>query len=230
MRQIVLDTETTGLNARGGDRIIEIGCVELVNRRPSGRTFHHYVNPERSSEPEALKVHGISDEFLTDKPKFAAIAEELMRFVHDAEIIIHNATFDVGFLDEELARLKRPKFTQGCRNVVDTLDMSKRLNPGKRHNLDALCERYGVSNAHRTLHGALLDAELLAEVFLAMTRGQDTLVMDLGGNSTEVSEKLDVTGLVLPVIAPSEDEMQAHERVLQSIEKAAKRSAIWRTL
>jgi DNA polymerase-3 subunit epsilon len=230
MRQIVLDTETTGLNARNGDRIIEIGCLELVNRRPTGRTFHHYINPDRSSEPEALKVHGISDEFLADKPRFAAIADELLAFVHDAEIIIHNAAFDVGFLDEELARLKRPRFTQACRGIVDTLDMSKRLNPGKRHNLDALCERYGIANAHRTLHGALLDAELLAEVFLAMTRGQDSLVMEHGIGGTEETGALDFSRLELPVIAPTDDELAAHERVLQSIEKQAKRSAVWRRL
>jgi len=179
MRQIVLDTETTGLNPRSGDRIIEIGCVELVNRRLTGNNFHYYINPERDSDPGALAVHGLTSEFLSDKPKFAEIARALCDYLRDAEIIIHNAPFDVGFLDAEFEKLGLPQFEQHVRSVTDTLLQAKELHPGKRNSLDALCERYGVSNAHRTLHGALLDSELLAEVYLAMTRGQDSLGMDL---------------------------------------------------
>ncbi len=171
MRQIILDTETTGLNAKSGDRIIEVGCVEMVNRRLTGNNFHYYLNPERDSDPGALAVHGLTTEFLSDKPKFAEIVNELCEFVRDAEIIIHNAPFDIGFLDAELERSGRPKFADHVHSVTDTLVRAKELFPGKRNSLDALCERYGVSNAHRTLHGALLDSELLAEVYLAMTRG-----------------------------------------------------------
>ncbi|MFM8465531.1 MAG: DNA polymerase III subunit epsilon, partial [Burkholderiaceae bacterium] len=179
MRQIILDTETTGLNPKSGDRIIEIGCVEMVNRRLTGNNFHYYINPERDSDPGALAVHGLTTEFLSDKPKFADIADTLCEFVQDAEIIIHNAPFDIGFLDAEFERVGKSGFAAYVRRVVDTLVQAKELFPGKRNSLDALCDRYGVSNAHRTLHGALLDAELLAEVYLAMTRGQDSLSMDL---------------------------------------------------
>ncbi len=228
MRQIVLDTETTGLNARAGDRIIEIGCVEIVARRLTGRRLHQYVNPERSSDPEALKIHGITDEFLADKPKFAAIADELLAFVAGADVVIHNASFDVGFLDEELTRIGRPKFSRHCARVTDTLEMSKQLNPGKRHNLDALCERYGISNAHRTLHGALLDAELLAEVYLAMTRGQDSLVIDLEQASGAAAARADFSGLDLVVLRADEGDLAAHERVLDDIAKECKGTPIWR--
>ncbi len=230
MRQIVLDTETTGLNARAGDRIIEIGCVEIVSRRLTGRRLHQYINPERSSDPEALKIHGITDEFLADKPKFGAIADELLAFVADADVVIHNASFDVGFLDAELVRIGRPKFSAHCARVTDTLEMSKQLNPGKRHNLDALCERYGVSNAHRTLHGALLDAELLAEVYLAMTRGQDSLVIDLDDSRGGVAARADFSGLELVVLPATEAELAEHERVLDDIAKDAKGGPIWRAL
>lgn len=228
MRQIVLDTETTGLNARAGDRIIEIGCVEVVSRRLTGRRLHQYVNPERSSDPEALKVHGITDEFLADKPKFEAIADELLAFVADADVVIHNASFDVGFLDEELTRIGRPKFSSYCARVTDTLELSKQLNPGKRHNLDALCERYGISNAHRTLHGALLDAELLAEVYLAMTRGQDSLVIDLEQAAGASAVRADFSGLDLVVLRADDDEIAAHERLLDDIAKECKGVPIWR--
>lgn len=228
MRQIVLDTETTGLNARAGDRIIEIGCVEVISRRLTGRRLHQYVNPERSSDPEALKVHGITDEFLADKPKFEAIADELLAFVADADVVIHNASFDVGFLDEELTRIGRPKFSTYCAQVTDTLSLSKQLNPGKRHNLDALCERYGISNAHRTLHGALLDAELLAEVYLAMTRGQDSLVIDLEQAAGASAAHADFSGLDLVVLRADDDEMAAHERLLDDIAKECKGVPVWR--
>src|SRR5690606_27105364 len=170
MRQIILDTETTGLNARSGDRIIEIGCVELLNRQLTGNNYHRYINPERDSEEGALAVHGLTTEFLSDKPKFAEIAGEFLDFVKDAELIIHNAPFDLGFLDMELERLGLPPLEKHVRGVTDTLVMAKQMYPGKRNSLDALCDRYEISNAHRTLHGALLDSELLAEVYLAMTR------------------------------------------------------------
>lgn len=230
MRQIVLDTETTGLNAKAGDRIIEIGCVELVNRRLTGRHLHHYLNPERSSDPEALKVHGLTDDFLADKPKFAEVADDIQRFCEEAEIIIHNAAFDVGFLDEEFQRIGRTRFAEWVAEITDTLAISKKLNPGKRHNLDALCERYGVNNAHRTLHGALLDAQLLAEVYLAMTRGQDSLMMDLDGARGAEAQSIDVTRLNLVVLSPTPDELAAHERYLDHLEKEIKRPALWREL
>ncbi|HEX7647046.1 MAG TPA: DNA polymerase III subunit epsilon, partial [Noviherbaspirillum sp.] len=185
MRQIVLDTETTGLNARSGDRIIEVGCVEIVNRRLTGNNFHSYINPERDSEEGALAVHGLTTEFLSDKPKFAEVADELRDYIRDAEIIIHNAPFDIGFLDAEFERLGVPRFIEHVAKVTDTLVQAKEMHPGKRNSLDALCERYGISNAHRALHGALLDAELLAEVYLAMTRGQNSLTIDLAGGADE---------------------------------------------
>lgn len=227
MRQIVLDTETTGLNPRTGDRIIEIGCVELIHRRLTGNNFHYYVNPERDSDPGALAVHGLTTEFLSDKPKFAEIAAELCEYLRDAEIIIHNAPFDVGFLDAELERLGLPKFNQHVRSITDTLVQAKELHPGKRNSLDALCERYGVSNAHRTLHGALLDSELLAEVYLAMTRGQDSLGMDLhvdlpadaDGGASVLAEIL--------VLPPAEDERQAHQAMLEALNKESKGACLW---
>ncbi|MFM8465365.1 MAG: DNA polymerase III subunit epsilon, partial [Burkholderiaceae bacterium] len=189
MRQIILDTETTGLNPKSGDRIIEIGCFEMVNRRLTGNNFHYYTNPERDSDPGALAVHGLTTEFLSDKPKFSDIVDTLCDFVRDAEIIIHNAPFDLGFLDAEFERLGKSNFMAYVHQVTDTLAQAKELFPGKRNSLDALCERYQVSNAHRTLHGALLDAELLAEVYLAITRGQDSLTMDLqvGGEGYEAN-------------------------------------------
>ena len=228
MRQIVLDTETTGLNPRSGDRIIEIGCVELVNRRLTGNNFHYYINPERESDPGALAVHGLTTEFLSDKPKFAEIAAALCDYLRDAEIIIHNAPFDVGFLDAEFEKLGLPKFDQHVRSITDTLLQAQELHPGKRNCLDALCERYGVSNAHRTLHGALLDSELLAEVYLAMTRGQDSLGMDLhvdlpaegGGNGQSALAEI----IVLP---PSADELEAHQLMLQALNKESKSACLW---
>jgi len=179
MRQVVLDTETTGLEVREGHRIIEIGCLEILARRVTERRLHQYVNPERASDEGALAVHGLTDELLADKPRFADVVDELLAFVRDAEVIIHNAPFDLEFLDRELARLGRPPFAEHCVRVTDSLQLARELHPGKRNSLDALCERYGVANAHRTLHGALLDAGLLADVYLAMTRGQEALAMDL---------------------------------------------------
>ena len=231
MRQIILDTETTGLNPRSGDRIIEIGCVEMVNRRLTGNNFHYYINPERDSDPGALAVHGLTTEFLSDKPKFADIANTLCEFVSDAEIIIHNAPFDVGFLDAEFERVGKSNFAAQVRQVIDTLAQAKELFPGKRNSLDALCERYGVSNAHRTLHGALLDAELLAEVYLAMTRGQDSLGMDLqaGGDGDDATG----TGIAIAdilVLPPTADELAEHESLLQTLDKEAKGACLWRKL
>ena len=227
MRQIILDTETTGLNPKAGDRIIEVGCVELVDRRPTGNTFHHYVNPGRDSEPGALAVHGLTPEFLADKPGFEAIADQLCDFVRGAEILIHNASFDVAFLDEELARIERPLFTSHCECIVDTLGMARELHPGKRNSLDALCDRYGVSNAHRTLHGALLDAELLAEVYLAMTRGQESLVIDIAPRPIAETGWKVVDRLQLQIVLASDDERVAHEASLDAIGKESRRPALW---
>ena len=225
-RQVVLDTETTGLEAKDGHRIIEIGCLELVGRRLTERRLHHYVNPERDSDEGALAVHGLSSEFLADKPKFADVAAELLEFVRDAEVIIHNAAFDLEFLDAELGRLTLGRFEDHCR-VTDSLKLARELHPGKRNSLDALCERYAVSNAHRTLHGALLDAGLLADVYLAMTRGQDSLVMELGGTAAQADTvKIDVAQLVVLTAEP--DEIAAHEALLDAIEKEAKGPSVWR--
>jgi DNA polymerase-3 subunit epsilon len=227
-RQVILDTETTGLEAKEGHRIIEVGCLELVGRRLTERRLHHYVNPERDSDEGALAVHGLSNEFLADKPKFADIAAELIEFVRGAEVIIHNAAFDMEFLDAELARLKLGRFEDYCR-VIDSLQLARELHPGKRNSLDALCERYGVSNAHRTLHGALLDAGLLADVYLAMTRGQDSLVMDLAQSHVQADAgEIDVTRLIVLPAAP--DEIAAHEAVLEAIEKETKKPAVWRAV
>src|SRR6516225_7160979 len=233
MRQIILDTETTGLNARTGDRIIEIGCVELVNRRLTGNNLHFYVNPERDSDPGALAVHGLTTEFLSDKPKFAEVADEVLDFIRDADIIIHNAPFDIGFLDAELALLGKPLFKEHCGEVIDTLVQAKQIFPGKRNSLDALCDRFGISNAHRTLHGALLDSELLAEVFLAMTRGQESLVIDMIGDaaSGEASgaKRVKLDTLELVVLAATGDELAEHEALLDGLDKALKGTSVWRT-
>ena len=230
MRQIILDTETTGLNPKTGDRIIEVGCIELLNRRPTGNTFHQYVNPGRDSEPGALEVHGLTTEFLRDKPKFEDIVDALCDFVGGAEILIHNAAFDVAFLDEELGRLERPPFTTHCASVTDTLGMARELHPGKRNSLDALCERYGVSNAHRTLHGALLDAELLAEVYLAMTRGQESLVIDIAPRTTIESGWVVVDRSTLIVVRADDDELVAHRATLEAIARESRKPPVWAAL
>jgi DNA polymerase-3 subunit epsilon len=234
MRQIVLDTETTGLNARSGDRIIEIGCVEIINRRLTGNNFHHYINPERDSEEGALAVHGLTTEFLSDKPKFAEIVDELRDYIRGAEVIIHNAPFDVAFLDAEFDRLKLPCFADHVAKITDTLVQAKEMHPGKRNSLDALCDRYGVSNAHRTLHGALLDSELLAEVYLAMTRGQNSLTIDLVGND-ESAESAQGGAQAIPlaeiiVLQALDEELAEHETVMNSLDKEVKGTCIWRGL
>jgi DNA polymerase III subunit epsilon len=215
MRQLVLDTETTGLNARTGDRIIEIGCVELINRRLTGNNLHFYVNPERDSDPGALAVHGLTTEFLSDKPKF-----------------IHNAPFDVGFMDIEFGLVGMPCVKEVCGGVIDTLVQAKQMFPGKRNSLDALCDRFDVSNAHRTLHGALLDSELLAEVYLAMTRGQESLVIDMLGEmpaaGTGHAPRIALDDLQLPVLVASAEELSAHLAVLDDLDKAVKGTSVWR--
>jgi len=233
MRQIVLDTETTGLSAETGDRIIEIGCVELFNRKLTGRNLHFYINPERDSDEGALKVHGISNEFLRDKPKFAAIATELLDYLRDAELIIHNAPFDIGFLNKELERLGLEKIGTYISGVIDSLVMAKELFPGKRNSLDALCSRLEVDNSGRTLHGALLDAELLADVYINMTRGQNTLVIDAAPSEDdqEVGQELPVVDLrqfVLTVPKANDAELQAHLSTLADLDKASKGKTVWR--
>lgn len=232
-RQIFLDTETTGLEAEGGDRIIEIGCIEMDNRRLTGRTLHHYLNPERRNSEEAVRIHGLTDEFLADKPRFAEVVDELIDFVAGAEIIIHNAAFDVGFLDAELRRLGRTSFTQAVAGVRDSLGLARELFPGKSNTLDALCKRLEVDNSNRTLHGALLDAGLLAEVYIRMTRGQRSLVIDAhegeGGGGIELGPA-DFSGLHLVVIEPTPDEQAAHEAVLADLDKASGGKTVWRAV
>jgi DNA polymerase-3 subunit epsilon len=232
MRQLILDTETTGLNPRGGDRILELGCVELVNRRLTGNNLHFYINPERDSDPGALAVHGLTTEFLSDKPKFGEIVDQFRDFIQGADLIIHNAPFDIGFLDAEFALLGLPPVSNHCGEIIDTLAQAKQMFPGKRNSLDALCDRFGISNAHRTLHGALLDSELLAEVYLAMTRGQESLVIDMLGEAQTSNDihtpRVALESLELLVIAANVDEIAAHEAVLDDLDKAIKRASVWR--
>lgn len=230
MRQIFLDTETTGLSADTGDRIIEIGCVELFKRKLTGNNKHFYLNPERESHEDALRVHGITSAFLKDKPKFEAVADELLAYVKDAEIIIHNAPFDLGFLNKELALLGRPRFKEFVGSVTDTLVMAKEMFPGKRNSLNALCDRLGVDNSGRALHGALLDAELLADVYINLTRGQDALLMEAGATESESLQvvQIDLGSIVLPVLAANDQESAAHDDVLNQIDKASGNKTVWR--
>jgi DNA polymerase-3 subunit epsilon len=230
MRQIFLDTETTGLSPEAGDRVIEIGCVEMVNRRLSGRELHFYLNPQRSSHEDAVKIHGLTDTFLADKPLFASVVDELLEFVGDAEIIIHNAAFDVGFLNEELRRAGRPKFPTFVAQVTDSLLMARQMFPGKANSLDALCKRLEVDNSNRELHGALLDAGLLAEVYIRMTRGQNSLVIEPGDSDAALSsmEDVDLSALVLPVLEADAAERQAHEVMLLELDKASGGRTVWR--
>ena len=230
MRQIFLDTETTGLYPDQGDRLIEIGCVELVNRKLTGNNKHFYVNPGRDSHEEALKVHGITTEFLRDKPKFDAVVDELLGYVAGAEIIIHNAPFDLGFLNKELELLGRPVFRQFVGKVVDSLAMAKEIYPGKRNALDALCVRLGVDNSGRTLHGALLDAELLADVYINLTRGQDALLMDASSHADGGTQaaRIDLSGFELPVLAANDTELAAHEDLLKQLDKSSSGKTVWR--
>jgi DNA polymerase III subunit epsilon len=220
-RQIILDTETTGLNPKLGDRVIEIGCVELVNRKLTGNNFHRYINPERDSDERALEIHGLTTEFLSDKPKFSGIIEEFIEYVRDAEIVIHNAPFDVGFLNAEFERLGRPKFVEHVSEVIDTLVQAKELHPGKRNSLDALCDRYEISNSHRKLHGALLDAELLADVFIAMSRGQNSFGMDEEEVVQQVVEEdAELVNMPLPevmVFNAEASSLLAHEDIIKGL-------------
>lgn len=229
-RQIFLDTETTGLSAE--DRILEIGCVELVNRKLTGNNLHFYINPERSSHEDALRVHGISDESLLDKPKFAQLADQIIDYLSGAEIFIHNASFDVAFLDRELALCGKKLFSNYVSNVIDTQTMAKQLFPGKRNSLDALCDRYGVDNSSRKLHGALLDAELLADVYICMTRGQDALLIDSdeSGEVKSNTTRLDLSSYDLSTVIANDQETSDHQSVLAEIDKASSGKTIWRTL
>lgn len=229
MRQIVLDTETTGLNPRTGDRVIEIGCVELNNRMLTGNNFHRYINPERDSDEGALAVHGLTSEFLRDKPKFAEIAAELREYIEGAELIIHNAPFDLGFLNHEFKLLGLPPFVSLASGVIDTLVNAKEMHPGKRNSLDALCDRYGVSNSHRKLHGALLDAELLADVYLSMTRGQNSLSMYDEVDTGNAGVTLEAVALAEIIVQrASEDELAEHGSLLDGLDKQVKGTCVWR--
>jgi DNA polymerase-3 subunit epsilon len=235
MRQVVLDTDTTGLEPEAGHRVIEIGCVEMVNRRKTGRTFHRYLRPDREVDWGALQVHGITNEFLAQQPRFADIVDELIEFIGGAELIIHNAAFDVAFLDAELRRLPGPpKAVARLCSVLDTLPLARRMHPGQRNSLDALCKRYGVDNSRRELHGALLDAQILLDVYLAMTGGQTALILgeELDGDASAAVEVVfaPIPRGVLRVIRASADELTAHERVLAALDKASGGKTIWRTI
>src|SRR6266849_3418014 len=232
MRQIVLDTETTGLDPKLGHRIIEVAGVEFVNRRPTGRHIHFYLNPEREIDSGATDVHGLTWEMLRDKAKFADVVNEFLEFARGAEWIIHNAPFDIAFLDEELKRVNLPSVADVAADVIDTLALAREHFPGKKNNLDALCERFGVANAHRTLHGAMLDAQLLAEVYLAMTRGQESLVMELETPAQAAAAaallQVDLSNLILLPALP--EEVALHEQYLDAMEKERKAPSLWRRL
>lgn len=225
MRQIFLDTETTGLYAAQGHRIIEIAAVEMINRRPTNNHFHVYLNPEREIDAGAQEVHGITLEFLQDKPLFQSIAQELLAFIHDAELVIHNAPFDIGFLNAELGRIGLPLIENSSRKIIDTLKMAKESRPGQRNNLDALCRHFGIDNSKRTLHGALLDAELLAEVYMAMTRGQDSLMMELE-QAQPMNQSVQISDTQPLFVKMADDaELQAHQNYLKSLKKSG--TCLW---
>ncbi len=232
-RQVVLDTETTGLSTADDHRIIEIGCVELINRKLTGATFHQYINPEREIDAGAMEVHGISNESLLDKPKFADIAEEFMAFINGAELIIHNAAFDVGFLDHELSKIKtETRRIKDVSTILDTLKLARDKHPGQKNNLDALCRRYEVDNSNRELHGALLDSEILADVYLAMTGGQTSLLLaaeEVKPTTNNTTETMTVTKARGPlrVIKANADELLAHEANLQRLDKTSDGQCVW---
>lgn len=235
MRQIFLDTETTGLNPETGDRIVEIGCIEMVSRRLTGRHLHLYLNPERPGSEEATRIHGLTDAFLADKPKFREVAAEFIEFVRGAELIIHNAAFDVGFLNAELRRVQQPKVAELAGGILDTLVMAREQYPGKANSLDALCRRLEVDNTNRTFHGALLDAGLLAEVYIRMTRGQNALVIDADDGQDESSSDdadlhIDLSAFSVAVLRASEQEIAAHAGVLADLDKASGGKTVWRTI
>lgn len=233
VRQIILDTETTGIDPESGHNIIEIGCVEMVRRKLTGNTWHHYIKPDRDVEAEAIEVHGITNEFLQDKPKFAELAQAFLEFVRGAELIIHNAAFDIGFLNTELARNGIGERVDEICTVTDTLLLARKKHPGQRNSLDALCRRYGIDNSHRELHGALLDSEILADVYLILTGGQTSLQLGQGdsedGEGAEPIRRVDASGLVLPVIYAGADELAQHEAFLDLLDKKSE-GAVWRTL
>ena len=233
MRQVILDTETTGLDPAEGHRIVEFGAVEIDKRRLTGNHLHHYVNPGRESDPEALAVHGLTTEFLSAYPPFEAIIEEIIAFVQGAEVIIHNAPFDVRFLNAEFERCGAHPFEHYCGKITDSLAYARELHPGRRNSLDVLCERYGISNEHRVLHGALLDAELLADVWLAMTRGQESLLMGLNSDTEEVTEiqvASQSEARSLPVIQPSAEALEAHRLYLEGLGQEAGQPPLWKKL
>lgn len=231
MRQVVLDTETTGLEPEKGHRVIEIGCVELVNRRPSGATWHRYLCPERKIDLAAIEVHGLTTDFLADKPRFADVADEFLAFVSGSELVIHNAPFDVGFLNSELANLADHGPLESLCEILDTLPLARSKHPGQKNSLDALCKRYHVDNSKRELHGALLDAQILAEVFLAMTGGQAKLLLEGEGEGQRSAaskiRRLDTEGLDLRVIHASKAELAAHEQCLAGIDQQSKGRCLW---
>ncbi len=229
MRQIMLDTETTGLSPQSGDRIVEIGCVELLNRKLTGNNKHFYLNPERDSDEGALRVHGLTTEFLSTKPKFADIADDFLDYIAGAdEIIIHNAPFDVGFLETELKRAKKNRFSSYAGKVIDSLAMAKHQYPGKRNSLDSLCDRLGIDHSGRKLHGALLDAELLADVYIGLTRGQDALLIDAGIEEKTVhTQTVNFRDYPLPVISASPSEIEAHHALLAQLDKASGGKTVW---
>jgi len=230
MRQIALDTETTGFEPSLGHRVIEIAAIELINRQLTSNRFHRYVNPERASDEGALQVHGLSEEFLSDKPRFQDIVAEFLDFISGAELIIHNAAFDTAFLDHELRRLDRKPLTEHCAGIVDTLRLARDLHPGKKNSLDALCERYQIDRSRRTRHGALIDTELLAHVYLAMTRGQDSLNMAIEPAPLMAAREHPIGRLDLVVIAASVDELIEHEKQLADIEHASGGACLWHRL
>lgn len=238
MRQVVLDTETTGLDPASGHRIIEIGCVELINRRLTGNNYHQYLQPDREIDQGAMEVHGITNEFLLDKPRFVDVAEDFLAFVHGAELVIHNAPFDVGFINQEIKLIRKQgvksdAVDQRCQ-ILDTLVMARKMHPGQKNNLDALCQRYEIDNTQRTLHGALLDAEILADVYLAMTGGQtgffDESQSGASLNHSNEIVRIDSNRATLPIIRATEDELKAHEQWLQKLEQESAGLCLWRQL
>lgn len=226
----MLDTETTGLSPHMGDRVVEIGCIEILDRRVTENRFHTYLNPGRPSDPGAERVHGLTSEFLADKPKFDEVGHDFIEYVKGAELIIHNASFDVGFLNKELELAEMGALSDYCSGVIDTLLRARELHPGKKNTLDALCERYGIDNSHRTLHGALLDASLLAEVYLAMSRGQQSLIVEHDAPPTVGGGTATFDASRLAVLRASKEELAEHEKILVAIDKESKGRTLWRTL
>jgi DNA polymerase III subunit epsilon len=232
MRLIFLDTETTGLSPDSGDRIVEIGCLEMVGRRLTGNDKHFYLNPERPGSEDAIRIHGLSDEFLADKPRFAEVVDELLAYLAGAELVIHNAAFDVGFLDAELKRIARPRLAGQVARITDSLQLARNLYPGKSNSLDALCKRLEVDNTNRTVHGALLDAGLLAEVYVRMTRGQDSLVIEAqeGASAAAGAAAIDLRAIVVAAVPVAAAERAAHEALLVDLDQASGGKTIWRRL